>query len=66
MLLSQSQSSGQTRRWGGLKNNKPMLPKVAANLSGLLPKLRIPIQSGRVFRLEAGHRSGVKPATIPR
>jgi hypothetical protein len=28
--------------------------------------LRIPIQSGRVFRLEAGHRSGVKPATIPR
>lgn len=27
--------------------------------------LRIPIQSGQVFRCEAGHRSGMKPATIP-
>ncbi|MDH2348696.1 hypothetical protein [Bradyrhizobium sp. SSUT77] len=28
--------------------------------------LRIPIYSGRVFRLEAGHRSDLKPATIPK
>ena len=28
--------------------------------------VRIPIQSGQVFRSEAGHRSGMKPATIPR
>ncbi|MGC0392465.1 transposase [Bradyrhizobium liaoningense] len=38
-------------------------------LSGALTKaglLRIPIYSGRVFRLEAGHRSDLKPATIPK
>ncbi|MGC0387712.1 MULTISPECIES: hypothetical protein [Bradyrhizobium] len=28
--------------------------------------MRIPIYSGRVFRLEAGHRSDLKPATIPK
>jgi hypothetical protein len=28
--------------------------------------LRIPIYSGRVFRSEAGHRSDLKPATIPK
>ncbi len=28
--------------------------------------VRIPIYSGRVFRLEAGHRSDLKPATIPK
>lgn len=27
--------------------------------------LRIPIQTGRVFRFEAGHHSGMKPATVP-
>ncbi len=27
--------------------------------------VRIPIQSGRVFRCEVGHRSGMKPVTIP-
>jgi hypothetical protein len=29
-------------------------------------ELRIPIYSGRVFRREAGHRSDLKPATIPK
>jgi hypothetical protein len=29
-------------------------------------ELRIPINSGRVFRREAGHRSDLKPATIPK
>ncbi|HTF79886.1 MAG TPA: hypothetical protein VK620_37190, partial [Bradyrhizobium sp.] len=29
-------------------------------------KMRIPIYSGRVFRREAGHRSDLKPATIPK
>ena len=29
-------------------------------------KVRIPIYSGRVFRFEAGHRSDMKPATIPK
>ncbi len=28
--------------------------------------VRIPIDSGRVFRREAGHRSDLKPATIPK
>src|SRR5260370_2755919 len=28
--------------------------------------VRIPIYSGRVFRREAGHRSDLKPATIPK
>jgi hypothetical protein len=28
--------------------------------------LRIPIYSGRVFRREAGPRSDLKPATIPK
>jgi hypothetical protein len=32
----------------------------------MLVTLRIPIQSGRVFRHEAGQCSGMKPATIPR
>ena len=27
--------------------------------------LRIPIQSGQVFRFEVGRHSGMKPATIP-
>ena len=30
-----------------------------------IPLLQIPIQFGHVFRREAGHRSGLKPATIP-
>jgi hypothetical protein len=29
-------------------------------------RMRIPIYSGRVFRREAGHRSDLKPATIPK
>ncbi|WP_247567292.1 hypothetical protein [Bradyrhizobium sp. 151] len=29
-------------------------------------EMRIPIYFGRVFRLEAGHRSDLKPATIPK
>jgi len=28
--------------------------------------VRIPIYSGQVFRLEAGHRSDLNPATIPK
>ena len=30
------------------------------------PWVRIPIQSGRVFRFDAGHHSDLKPAAIPR
>jgi hypothetical protein len=33
---------------------------------GRIEALRIPIYSGRVFRREAGHRSDLKPATIPK
>ena len=29
-------------------------------------RVRIPIYSGRVFRREAGHRSDLKPAVIPK
>jgi len=32
----------------------------------LEPEVRIPIYSGRVFRREAGHRSDLKPSTIPK
>lgn len=32
----------------------------------LARKVRIPIYSGRVFRREAGHRSDLKPSTIPK
>jgi hypothetical protein len=35
----------------------------AAQTSG---SMRIPIYSGRVFRLEAGHRSDLKSAAIPK
>ena len=46
---------------------------VSANLVGTFnilevaraAKLRIPIQTGRVFRFEAGQHSGMKPASIP-
>jgi len=30
------------------------------------PKLRIPIQSGRGFRFDPGHRSDLMPAAIPK
>jgi hypothetical protein len=36
----------------------------SANLPPIV--VRIPIYSGRVFRREAGHRSDLKPATIPK
>ncbi|MHC2390852.1 hypothetical protein ACVMFA_009503 [Bradyrhizobium liaoningense] len=68
-----SQSHGQDR---------PRKPEVARDEydheSGLAPQMvhaglpiyslgvRIPIYSGQVFRLEAGHRSDLKPATIPK
>ena len=29
-------------------------------------EMRIPIYAGRVFRFEAGQRSDLKPATIPK
>jgi hypothetical protein len=35
------------------------------NMSHLPGKVRIPTQSGRGFRFEAGHRSDLIPATIP-
>jgi hypothetical protein len=38
------------------------LPKLALSVVSL----RIPIYSGQVFRREAGHRSDLKPATIPK
>jgi hypothetical protein len=34
--------------------------------SFLFGRLRIPTQSGHRFRFEAGHRSDLKPATIPK
>jgi hypothetical protein len=36
------------------------------NVSFEVLTVRIPIYSGRVFRREAGHRSDLKPATIPK
>jgi hypothetical protein len=36
-----------------------------ARFPALLVRLRIPTQSGRGFRFEAGHRSDLIPATIP-
>jgi len=33
---------------------------------GVFWELRIPIQSGRGFRFEAGHHSDLRPAAIPR
>jgi hypothetical protein len=42
------------------ENIAPVIPKLIAS------ELRIPIYSGRVFRREAGHRSDLKPATIPK
>jgi hypothetical protein len=30
-----------------------------------IPSMRIPTQSGRVFRFDAGRDSDLKPATIP-
>ena len=36
------------------------------DLDAQTTELRIPIYSGRVFRREAGHRSDLKPATIPK
>ncbi|MGY4501088.1 hypothetical protein ACVWYH_005019 [Bradyrhizobium sp. GM24.11] len=40
-----------------------LLTKASVAIDG---SMRIPIYSGRVFRLEAGHRSDLKPATIPK
>lgn len=38
---------------------------ITAIVIGVLYMMRIPRLSGRVFQLEAGHHSGMKPATIP-
>ncbi|MHC2696710.1 hypothetical protein ACVME9_009255 [Bradyrhizobium liaoningense] len=43
-----------------IASGKPFRPSTTAI------RMRIPIYSGRVFRLEAGHRSDLKPATIPK
>ena len=37
----------------------------ASDLSVVLPSVRIPIEAGQGFRREAGHYSGLKPATSP-
>ncbi|MCC4300237.1 IS110 family transposase, partial [Aurantimonas coralicida] len=37
--------------------------KIENEIRGLL-RMRIPIQTGRVFRFEVGHHSGMKPASI--
>ncbi|MGF6312796.1 3-oxoacyl-(acyl-carrier-protein) synthase [Bradyrhizobium sp. i1.8.4] len=39
---------------------------IGAPVTACAASVRIPIYSGRVFRLEAGHRSDLKPATIPK
>lgn len=36
-----------------------------AIIDGVRTKLRIPIEAGQGFRREAGHHSGLKPATVP-
>lgn len=59
---------------GGFSTRKVQFPMCAWFLpeSGALVSLiasqsvRIPIYSGRVFRSEAGPRSDLKPATIPK
>ena len=41
--------------------------RITGTILGSWPsEVRIPIYSGRVFRREAGHRSDLKPATIPK
>ena len=42
---------------------------ISATVANEIPddfNVRIPIYSGRVYRREAGHRSDLKPATIPK
>jgi hypothetical protein len=45
---------------------KIRIAEVATRISRHGTRLRIPIYSGRVFRREAGHRSDLKPSTIPK
>lgn len=47
----------------GLRKSRVMF---GATVSSAETFLRIPIYSGRVFRFEAGHRSDMKPATVPK
>ncbi|MCG7507848.1 hypothetical protein [Mesorhizobium retamae] len=49
--------SGARSRWGSRLSTK--------STHGAMAWLRIPTLSGQVFQPEAGHRSDVKPATIP-
>jgi hypothetical protein len=51
-----------------LKNNSPCgeIMVGCACTNAQAETLRIPIYSGRVFRREAGPRSDLKPATIPK
>ena len=56
----------RVQRWLDLGLLDALLREVARRRRREGGRLRIPIQSGRVFRLEAGHRSGMKAATIPR
>jgi transposase InsO family protein len=42
------------------------LRQILKNYAAYYNSVRIPIYSGRVFRREAGHRSDLKPSTIPK
>jgi regulator of nucleoside diphosphate kinase len=55
--ISQAEGCGPywTRRGSGFHTDRPRREG----------RVRIPIQSGQVFRFEVGHHSGMKPATIP-
>ncbi len=49
------------------KGVAPCIPPAKSRKTQLdYDKMRIPIQSGRVLRFDAGHHSDLKPAAIPR
>jgi UDP-glucose-4-epimerase GalE len=49
-----------------IKLRRPGDPSVLVADPSAAKEMRIPIYSGQVFRREAGHRSDLKPATIPK
>jgi hypothetical protein len=77
-LLSRTGAKGGLRLWDKRQEREDTVPTAVANGTtaidvlralpegGLNASMRIPTQSGHRFRFDAGRRSDLKPATIPK
>jgi len=62
---AEARAANDNERAGVLEIEAVVLDREPQPKIGHIATVRIPIQTGRVFRFEAGHHSGMKPAIIP-